>query len=308
MVSKGVARKDHNDLRRKSKRVDSSFYLIQLLNGIQYGFLLFLVASGLTLVFGIMDVINLAHGSFYMIGAYLAYWLTGIFGSLFLGILFSIPLAIAVGLVVEKLAIAYVYKKGHLHQVLLTYALILIFDELQRLLWGNDSHSVDIPAFLSGSIPLTDIQVYPVYRIFLSAVCIIIGIGMFYVIQKTKLGMTIRAGASNREMAQALGINIEWLFTVVFSLGVGLAAFAGMIAAPVDSLYPGMGDHILILSLVVVVIGGIGSIKGAFVGAMIIGVSSIFGKTLLPDMASVIVYAMMAAILFWRPKGLFPAL
>jgi branched-chain amino acid transport system permease protein len=288
--------------------VEFSFYLIQLLNGIQYGFLLFLVASGLTLVFGIMDVINLAHGSFYMIGAYLAYWLTGIFGSLFLGILFSIPLAIAVGLVVEKLAIAYVYKKGHLHQVLLTYALILIFDELQRLLWGNDSHSVDIPAFLSGSIPLTDIQVYPVYRIFLSAVCIIIGIGMFYVIQKTKLGMTIRAGASNREMAQALGINIEWLFTVVFSLGVGLAAFAGMIAAPVDSLYPGMGDHILILSLVVVVIGGIGSIKGAFVGAMIIGVSSIFGKTLLPDMASVIVYAMMAAILIWRPKGLFPAI
>lgn len=308
MVSKRVVRKDQNDLRRKSKRVDASFYLIQLLNGIQYGFLLFLVASGLTLVFGIMDVINLAHGSFYMIGAYLAYWLTGIFGSLFLGILFSIPLAIAVGLVVEKLAIAYVYKKGHLHQVLLTYALILIFDELQRLLWGNDSHSVDIPAFLSGSIPLTDIQVYPVYRIFLSAVCIIIGIGMFYVIQKTKLGMTIRAGASNREMAQALGINIEWLFTVVFSLGVGLAAFAGMIAAPVDSLYPGMGDHILILSLVVVVIGGIGSIKGAFVGAMIIGVSSIFGKTLLPDMASVIVYAMMAAILIWRPKGLFPAL
>ncbi|MCP3953006.1 MAG: branched-chain amino acid ABC transporter permease [Desulfobacterales bacterium] len=288
--------------------MDSSFYLIQLLNGIQYGFLLFLVASGLTLVFGIMDVINLAHGSFYMIGAYLAYWLTGIFGSLFLGILFSIPLAIAVGLVVEKLAIAYVYKKGHLHQVLLTYALILIFDELQRLLWGNDSHSVDIPVLLSGSIPLTDIQVYPVYRIFLSAVCIIIGIGMFYVIQKTKLGMTIRAGASNREMAQALGINIEWLFTVVFSLGVGLAAFAGMIAVPVDSLYPGMGDHILILSLVVVVIGGIGSIKGAFVGAMIIGVSSIFGKTLLPDMASVIVYAMMAAILIWKPKGLFPAL
>ena len=288
--------------------MELSFYLIQLLNGIQFGFLLFLVASGLTLVFGIMDVINLAHGSFYMIGAYLAYWLTGIFGNLFLGILFAIPLAIAIGMAVEKLAIAYVYKKGHLHQVLLTYALILIFDELQRFIWGNDSHSVDVPGLLSGSIPLTDIQVYPVYRLFISAVCIIIGVGMFYVIQKTKLGMRIRAGASNNEMVQALGINIERLFSVVFSLGVALAAFAGMIAVPVDSLYPGMGDNILIISLVVVVIGGIGSIKGAFVGAMIIGVSSIFGKTLLPDMASVIVYAMMAAILIWRPKGLFQAI
>ena len=288
--------------------MELSFYLIQLLNGIQFGFLLFLVASGLTLVFGIMDVINLAHGSFYMIGAYLAYWLTGIFGNLFLGIVFAIPLAIAIGLAVEKLAIAYVYKKGHLHQVLLTYALILIFDELQRFLWGNDSHSVDVPNLLSGSIPLTDIQVYPVYRLFISAVCIIIGVGMFYVIQKTKLGMRIRAGASNNEMVQALGINIERLFSVVFSLGVALAAFAGMIAVPVDSLYPGMGDNILIISLVVVVIGGIGSIKGAFVGAMIIGVSSIFGKTLLPDMASVIVYAMMAGILIWRPKGLFQAI
>ena len=288
--------------------MELSFYLIQLLNGIQFGFLLFLVASGLTLVFGIMDVINLAHGSFYMIGAYLAYWLTGIFGNLFLGILLAIPLAIAIGMAVEKLAIAYVYKKGHLHQVLLTYALILIFDELQRFLWGNDSHSVDVPSLLSGSIPLTDIQVYPVYRLFISVVCIIIGIGMFYVIQKTKLGMRIRAGASNNEMVQALGINIERLFSVVFSLGVALAAFAGMIAVPVDSLYPGMGDNILIISLVVVVIGGIGSIKGAFVGAMIIGVSSIFGKTLLPDMASVIVYAMMAAILIWRPKGLFQAI
>ena len=285
--------------------MELSFYLIQLLNGIQYGFLLFLVASGLTLVFGIMDVINLAHGSFYMIGAYLTFWLTGITDSLFFGVILSIPLAVALGLVVEKLAIAYLYTKGHLHQVLLTYALILIFDEAQRFLWGNDSHGVDIPAFLSGSIPLTDIQVYPVYRLFVSFICILIGIGMFYIIQKTKLGMTIRAGASNREMTQALGINIKTLFTVVFSLGVGLAAFAGMIAAPIDSLYPGMGDNILIISLVVVVIGGIGSIKGAFVGAMLIGVSSIFGKTLFPDIASIIVYAMMSAILIWRPQGLF---
>ncbi len=287
--------------------MELSFYLIQLLNGIQYGFLLFLVTSGLTLVFGIMDVINLAHGSFYMIGAYLAFWLTGIFGNLFLGIILAIPLAILVGFVVEKLAISYVYTKGHLHQVLLTYALIMVFDEAQRFLWGNDSHGIDVPAILSGSIPLTDIQVYPVYRLFVSFVCIVIAAGMFFVIHKTKLGMTIRAGASNREMTQALGINIKTLFTIVFSLGVALAAFAGMIAAPIDSLYPGMGDNILIISLVVVVIGGIGSIKGAFVGAMIIGVSSVFGETLFPDLASVIVYAMMSAILIWRPKGLFPA-
>ncbi len=287
--------------------MELSFYLIQLLNGIQYGFLLFLVTSGLTLVFGIMDVINLAHGSFYMIGAYLAFWLTGIFGNLFLGIILAIPLAILVGFVVEKLAISYVYTKGHLHQVLLTYALIMVFDEAQRFLWGNDSHGIDVPAILSGSIPLTDIQVYPVYRLFVSFVCIVIAAGMFFVIQKTRLGMTIRAGASNREMTQALGINIKTLFTIVFSLGVALAAFAGMIAAPIDSLYPGMGDNILIISLVVVVIGGIGSIKGAFVGAMIIGVSSVFGETLFPDLASVIVYAMMSAILIWRPNGLFPA-
>lgn len=287
--------------------MEISFYLIQLLNGIQYGFLLFLVASGLTLVFGIMDVINLAHGSFYMIGAYLTFWLLGIFGNLAIAILLAIPLAILLGLLIEKLAIAYLYQKGHLHQVLFTYALILIFDELQRLFWGNDSHSIDIPTILAGSIQLTDVQVYPVYRLFISAICILIGIGMYFVIQKTKLGMTIRAGASNREMVQALGINIERLFAIVFSLGVALAAFAGMIAAPIESLYPGMGENILIISLVVVVIGGIGSIKGAFIGAMIIGISSIYGKVLFPDMASVVVYAMMAAILIWRPQGLFRA-
>jgi branched-chain amino acid transport system permease protein len=287
--------------------VEPSFYFIQLLNGIQYGFLLFLVASGLTLVFGIMDVINLAHGSFYMLGAYLAYWLSGVFGSLFLGILLAIPLAVMLGWVVEKVAITHLYKRGHLDQVLLTYGLILIFDELQIILWGNDSHGVEVPSILSGSIPLTDIQVYPVYRLVVSLVCIMIAFCMYFIINNTKLGMTIRAGASNREMAQALGIDIQRLFSIVFSLGVALAAFSGMIAAPIDSLYPGMGENILIISLVVVVIGGIGSVKGAFVGAMIIGVSSIYGKVLFPDMASIVVYAMMAAILLWKPKGLFQA-
>jgi branched-chain amino acid transport system permease protein len=285
--------------------MEISFYLVQLLNGIQYGFLLFLVASGLTLLFGIMGIINLAHGSFYMIGAYLAYWLSGMTGSLWLGILLGLPLALLLGYAVERFAISFLYRRDHLYQVLLTFALILVFNELQRILWGNDVHGVAIPAALAGSIPLTENQVYPVYRLFISAACIVIAAAMYWVIQKTRLGMMIRAGSSNREMVQALGIDVNRLFAIVFSLGVALAAFAGMLAAPVDSVYPGMGENILIISFVVVVIGGTGSIKGAFVGAMLIGLVSTFGKVLLPEMASMAVYAMMAVILLWRPQGLF---
>jgi branched-chain amino acid transport system permease protein len=285
--------------------MEFSYYLVQLLNGIQYGFLLFLVASGLTLLFGIMGIINLAHGSFYMIGAYLAYWATGVTGSLWLGILLALPIALLLGYLVERLAIVYLYHRDHLYQVLLTFALILIFNELQRILWGNNVHGVPIPQILSGSINLTDTQSYPVYRLFISAACITIAVAMYWLIQKTRLGMMIRAGASNREMVQALGINVSRLFAFVFSLGVALAAFAGMVASPVDSVYPGMGENILIISFVVVVIGGTGSIKGAFVGAMLIGLVSTFGKVLLPEMASVAVYALMALILLWRPQGLF---
>lgn len=285
--------------------MESSFYLVQLLNAVQYGFLLFLVASGLTLLFGIMGIINLAHGSFYMIGAYLAYWLTGMTGSLWLGILFGLPIAILVGYLVERSAISFLYKRDHLYQVLLTFALILIFNELQQILWGTDVHSVPIPSILSASIQLTENQSYPVYRLFISAACIAIAGGMYWVIQKTRLGMMIRAGASNREMVQALGIDVNRLFAIVFSLGVALAAFAGMLAAPVDSVYPGMGENVLIISFVVVVIGGTGSIKGTFVGAMLIGLVSTFGKVLLPELASIMVYALMAAILLWRPQGLF---
>ncbi|MCF6178817.1 MAG: branched-chain amino acid ABC transporter permease [Geopsychrobacter sp.] len=285
--------------------MELSFYLVQLLNAIQYGFLLFLVASGLTLLFGIMGIINLAHGSFYMLGSYLAYWLTGVTGSLWLGILLGLPIALAVGYLVERFAISFLFKLDHLYQVLLTFALILVFNELQQILWGTDVHSVPIPAILSGSFQLTENQSYPVYRLFISAACIALAGAMYWVIQKTRLGMTIRAGASNREMVQALGINVNRLFAFVFSMGVGLAAFAGMLAAPIDSVYPGMGDNVLIISFVVVVIGGTGSIKGAFVGAMLIGLVSTFGKVLLPEMASVVVYALMAIILLWRPQGLF---
>ncbi len=285
--------------------MDTTFYLIQLLNGIQYGFLLFLVAAGLTLVFGIMGIINLAHGSFYMIGAYLAFWLTQVTGNFLIAIVLATPITVGIGYLVERITFSHLYLRGHLHQVLLTYALILIFDELQLILWGNDFHGINIPEFLSGSIQLTAVQVYPTYRLFISFICIVLAIMMYVMIQKTKLGMIIRAGASNREMVQILGIDIQRLFAIIFSLGVALAAFAGMLAAPITSVYPGMGENILIISFVVVVIGGVGSIKGAFVGAMLVGLVDIYGKTLFPELASVLVYGLMVLILLWRPQGLF---
>mgnify|MGYP002640835454 CR=1 FL=1 len=285
--------------------MDTSFYLIQALNGVQYGFLLFLVASGLTLIFGIMGVINLAHGSFYMIGAYLAYWLTDATGNLLLGILIGLPIAILVGLAIERFAISFLYTRDHLYQVLLTYGLILIFNESQSILWGNDLHSVALPDMLAGSIPLTDTLSYPVYRVFVSAVCVVIALAMLLVIQKTRLGMMIRAGASNRDMVQILGIDISRLFAIVFGAGAGLAAFAGMMAAPLDAVYPGMGEGVLITSFVVVVIGGVGSIKGAFFGAMLIGVADTFGSVLAPGFSGIVIYALMALVLLWRPQGLF---
>ena len=287
--------------------MDLSFITIQLLNSVQYGFLLFLVASGLTLIFGIMGVINIAHGSFYMIGAYLTYWLHLKTGNLFLAIVLGLPITVAIGFAIERLAIRYLYARDHLYQVLLTYGLILIFNEMQRVLWGNDVHGVSVPAILGASIPLTQTQSYPVYRLFISAACIALAIAMYAVIQHTRLGMTIRAGASNRTMTQVLGIDVTRLFSLIFSLGAALAAFSGMLSAPVSSVYPGMGEQILIISFVVVVIGGIGSIKGALVGAMLIGLADTFGKVLLPDLSGIVVYLLMALVLLWRPQGLFGA-
>lgn len=285
--------------------MDLTTFLIQVLNGVQYGFLLFLVASGLTLIFGIMGIINLAHGAFYMLGAYLVYWLTGYTGNFLFSVLLGLPIMLLFGFVVERFAISFLYHRDHLYQVLLTYGLILILNELQKVLWGTDFYSVPVPEALSGSVPLTDNQAYPHYRLFISLVCLVIAAALYLLIGKTRLGMMIRAGAVDREMVQALGINVNRLFAIVFSLGAALAGFAGMIAAPVSSVYPGMGDQILILSFVVVVIGGIGSVKGALIGAMLIGLADTFGKVLLPDIASVAVYATMAIILIWRPQGLF---
>jgi len=285
--------------------VDPVIFLIQVLNGVQYGLLLFLVASGLTLIFGIMGIINLAHGSFYMIGAYLAFSLVQLQGNFWIALALGVLLAVAIGAALEWLVMRFLYQRDHLYQVLLTYGLILIFEELRSLLWGDDVHGVAVPSGLDFSIPLTDTLSYQVYRLVISAFCLAIAGGMYWLIQRTRLGMMIRAGSVNREMVQSLGIDIGLLYRLVFALGVALAAFAGMLAAPVSSVFPGMGNQVLIISFVVVVIGGIGSVKGALVAALAIGLADTFGKVLVPQIAGMVVYLLMAAILLWRPQGIF---
>ena len=285
--------------------MDVYSFLIQLLNSVQYGLLLFLVASGLTLIFGIMGIINLAHGSFYMIGAYMAFSLASLTGSLFVAIVLGTVLSVVLGVVLEWALFSHLYKRDHLQQVLLTYGLILVFEELRSIIVGDDVHGVNVPDILNWSLPLTDTLSYPVYRLFMSAVCVVLAGLLYVLIRRTRLGMMIRAGASNREMVQSLGLNINLVYRLVFALGVALAAFAGMIAAPVSSVYPGMGTQVLIICFVVVVIGGIGSIWGALVAALLIGLADTFGKVLIPEAAGVTVYVLMAVILLWRPEGLF---
>ena len=285
--------------------MDFPTFLIQLLNSVQYGLLLFMLAAGLTLIFGIMGVVNLAHGSFYMLGAYLAYALSGLFGSLTLAILAGGVMALLFGLLLERLLFRYFYRRDHLDQVLLTFGLIYIFEELRSILWGDDVHGVKVPELLSASIPLTDTLSYPVYRLFMSGVCIALALGLYWLISRTRLGMKIRAGAFNRDMAGALGINITRIHALVFALGVGLAAMAGIIAAPISSVYPNMGSQVLIMCFVVVVIGGIGSVRGALISALLVGLVDTFGKVLLPQVAGMLVYMLMAAVLLWKPQGLF---
>ncbi len=279
--------------------------LVQIFNGIQYGFLIFLAASGLTLVFGILGVINLAHGSFYMLGAYMALSLTQATGDVFLATAIGIPLAVAFGAAIEWAFIRHLYKRDHLQQVLLTFALILIFNEVQRIGWGSYPHGVPAPSYLSGSVRLADGLTYPVYRLALTAICAALAVAMFLVIQKTRIGRLIRAGESNREMTELLGFDATRLYRLVFAAGTALAALAGMLAAPVESVYPGIGERVLIISFVVVVIGGIGSIRGAFLGAIAIGIADALGKVFLPNLAGVVVYALMASVLVVRPGGLF---
>jgi branched-chain amino acid transport system permease protein len=280
------------------------FYLIQLLNAVQYGLLLFLLSSGLTLIFGIMGVINLAHGSFYMVGAYLAYWLAKLTGSLWLAIPIGIVIAFGIGLLLETTIVSRLYKRDHLYQVLLTFGLILIFEELRSILFGDEVHGVAVPALLDFSIPLTETLSYPVYRLFVTAICLAIAGLLYFVIQRTRVGMMIRAGNSNREMAASLGVNLPLLFGLVFAFGMALAAFAGTIAAPISSVYPGMGNQILIICFVVVVVGGIGSINGAMIASLAIGLADTLGKVFAAEYSAVAVYLVMAAILLWRPQGI----
>jgi branched-chain amino acid transport system permease protein len=285
--------------------MDFGTFLVQCLNSVQYGLLLFLVASGLTLIFGIMGVINLAHGSFYMLGAYMAFALSPLFGDQFIVMLAAgVVLAAVFGYLLEWAFFSYLYQRDHLQQVLMTYGLILVFEELRSILVGNDVHGVKAPPWLEGSFALGDLMSYPWYRLFASAACVVLAVGLYYVVNRTRLGMMIRAGASNRDMVRGLGIDIRRLYRIVFAAGVALAALAGMIAAPLSSVYPGMGGSVLIICFVVVVIGGIGSITGALIASLLVGFVDTFGKVFFAEYSGVGVYLLMAIILVWRPEGL----
>lgn len=285
--------------------MDLATFLVQCLNAVQYGLLLFLVASGLTLIFGIMGVINLAHGSFYMLGAYLAFSLAPYFGQQFLLMLATgVLLSALFGFVLEWVFFSYLYQRDHLQQVLMTYALILVFEEMRSLLVDDDVHGVKVPQWLTGSFALGELMSYPWYRVFASVACIVVAIALYWVVNRTRLGMMIRAGASNRDMVRGLGIDIKLLYRVVFAGGVALAALAGMIAAPLSSVYPGMGGSVLIICFVVVVIGGIGSISGALIASLLVGFVDTFGKVFFAEYSGIGVYLLMAIVLVWRPEGL----
>ena len=284
--------------------MDFLTFAVQLLNGVQYGLVLFLVASGLTLVFGILGVINLAHGAFYMLGAYLAYWIAAATGSFWLALAGGVVIAFILGLLLENVFIQRMYGRDHLAQVLLSFGMILVIDEIRQILFGKDVHSVAPPAWLSGSIQLTDVLSYPVYRLALCGFCLMMAIAIFYVIQRTRLGMVIRAGAENREMTRSLGIPFDLVNRFVFAGGIALAGLGGIVVAPISTVFPGMGDGMLILSFVVVVLGGIGSVAGAAIGALMIGLTDTFGKVFFPQFSSILIYVLMAGVLLWRPNGI----
>jgi branched-chain amino acid transport system permease protein len=285
--------------------MDLATFLVQCLNSVQYGLLLFLVASGLTLIFGIMGIINLAHGSFYMLGAYMAFALAPAFGDDFLLMMATgVLLAAVFGYLLEWLFFSFLYQRDHLQQVLMTYGLILVFEELRSIFVGNDVHGVPVPPWLAGSFALGDLMTYPWYRLFASGACIVLAALLYLLVNRTRLGMMIRAGASNRDMVRGLGLDVKRLYRIVFAAGVALAALAGMIAAPMSSVYPGMGGSVLIISFVVVVIGGIGSITGALIASLLVGFVDTFGKVFFAEISGIGIYLLMAAVLIWRPTGL----
>ena len=296
-------------------------FLEQSLNGLQFGLMLFLLASGLTLVFGIMDMINLAHGALYMVGAFLAAWLVNISQSFLWGVLLAVPLTAVFGMVLESTLLRTLYRRDHMSQVLATFALILIINEAVRMIWGTDL-ALSAPAALSGPVELLPGLKYPSYRLVIIAVGLALALFLYLVVTQTRMGAWVRAGASNRDMAMAMGINIQRLFTLVFGLGAAMCAVAGAMLGPLLAVQVGMGESILILAFVVIVIGGIGSIWGAFVGSLLVGFVDTFGRTLLPHLfreifppqvaatagpaaASIMVYLLMAVVLFIRPQGLF---
>jgi branched-chain amino acid transport system permease protein len=280
---------------------------IQGLNGLQLGVMLFMMAAGLTLVFGVMNMMNLAHGSLYMLGAYLAASFQRYTESFLLALAPAIVLTIIIGMVIEVIVLRRLYDRDHLDQVLATFALILFFNELARIVWGPQALFMALPDQLSGHIEILPGVIYPVYRLLIIGVGLFVAVFLYFLIMRTRLGMLIRAGASNREMVNALGVNIKLLYTVLFGIGAALAGLAGMMAGPILSIEVGMGEPVLILTLVVIVIGGIGSIRGAFIAAILVGMADTFGRVLLPPaLASMVIYILMAAVLFWRPQGLFP--
>ena len=298
------------------------YLLLQVLNGVQLGLLMFLLAAGLTLTFGIMDLVNLAHGSLYMMGAYIAWTLIGWTDSFVLGALLALPATFLLGIVVEAVVARRLYARDHLDQVLATFGLILFFNELVRVIWGPAGKSIAVPAFLNRTVEILPGVPYPAYRFAIIVVGALVAVLLAWLVARTRIGMLIRAGASNRRMIGALGVNIELLFTLVFGLGAVFAGLAGLMAAPITSVKIGMGDDILILAFVIIVIGGIGSIKGAFVAAMVVGQIDIVGRAFLPDLlktflsssaaasaapaiSQVLIYVVMAGVLVWRPTGLF---
>ncbi|MET0118157.1 MAG: branched-chain amino acid ABC transporter permease [Sedimenticola sp.] len=299
-------------------------FIEQLLNGLQLGVMLFLMSAGLTLVFGIMQVINLAHGSLYMVGAYVAATVVQASGSFLLGLLAALPAAALVGMLMETVVLRRLYDRDHLDQVLATFGLILFFNELTRIIWGRQPLFMDVPQWLSGTVELIPGAPYPSFRLAIILVGILVALFLYLLFTRTRLGMQIRAGASNREMVAALGVNIKLLYTLVFGLGALLAGLAGVMAGPILAVEAGMGESILILTFVVIVIGGIGSIRGALIAALMVGMVDTLGRVMLPDLlrlflpaatadgagaslASMSVYILMAAILVWRPRGLFPS-
>jgi branched-chain amino acid transport system permease protein len=305
--------------------LSTTLFIVQILNGLQLGVLLFLVAAGLTLVFGVMDFINLAHGVQYMVGAYLAAHFVALTGSFAVGLVLALVVALAFGLLIEALVMRHLYDRDHLEQVLATFGLILFLNEGVKIVWGAAPIHMPLPDLLSGSFKLMDGLLYPVWRLVLIVAGLSVAALLYVLVTHTRMGMLIRAGATDAPMVSALGVDIRRLFLIVFGFGAMLAGFAGAMAAPIFSVEPGMGDSLLILAFVVIVIGGIGSIRGAFLGALIVGLVDTLGRSFATDLlklaglgpstanqvgpalASMAIYVLMAIVLTFRPTGLFPA-